>query len=179
MKTAEAVALIERAVRGRGSAWWDLGAGDGTFTRALAEILGSQSTIVAVDRDAHAIAGLKQWSEKSAPNVYPVLADFTQTEELRARKHRPPDGMLLANSLHFVSDADDALARLVAMLRPRGRVVLVEYDRRAASKWVPYPVPVDRLPSLAAAAGLSEPVVVATRPSRYQGTIYAAWADRL
>ena len=40
-------------------------------------------------------------------------------------------------------------------LRPGGRVVLVEYDRRAHSRWVPYPIPIARLPEPAASAGLS------------------------
>jgi hypothetical protein len=31
--------------------------------------------------------------------------------------------------------------RLVERLRPGGRVVLAEYDRRAHSRWVPYPIP--------------------------------------
>jgi hypothetical protein len=32
--------------------------------------------------------------------------------------------------------------RLVERLIPGGRVVLVEYDRRAHSRWVPYPIPI-------------------------------------
>jgi hypothetical protein len=51
------------------------------------------------------------------------------------------DGMLLANSLHFVRDAAAVLARLAARVRPGGRVVLVEYDKRRASPWIPYPIP--------------------------------------
>lgn len=179
MKTREAIALIQGAVRGRGGVWADFGAGDGTFTRALVELLGPGSTILAVDRDPAAVAELVQWSSREAPNVIPLEADFTIARDLRGVGENPFDGMLLANSLHFVSDADDVLARLVALVRPGGRVVLVEYDRRAANQWVPYPIPVDRLPMLAAAAGLSTPVVTATRPSAYQGVMYAAAADRL
>jgi hypothetical protein len=66
----------------------------------------------------------------------------------------------------------------VARLRPRGRVVLVEYDRRAASRWVPYPIAIAGLPALAKAAELGKFTVVESRPSNYEGLIYAAMASR-
>ena len=176
MEHEDAVALIRDAVDGRSGAWADLGAGTGTFTRALADTLGGDSMIYAVDRDRAAYEHLKSMA-RGLKNVVPVHADFTQNfepSELRVRL----DGMLFANALHFVKDADDVLARLASALRPGGRVVIIEYDRRAASRWVPYPIPRTRLPSLAARAGLSAPRVVASRPSEYQGELYVAVADR-
>jgi ubiquinone/menaquinone biosynthesis C-methylase UbiE len=178
MNTSEAVALIDAAVGRRVGVWADLGAGDGTFTRALTELLGPTSRIYAVDRDAGAVAALRQWSTSNAANVIPVEADFTVPFNLPEFDEKLLDGMLLANALHFVRDADAVLARLVRLVRPGGRVVLVEYDRRSGSRWVPYPIPVARLSALAAAAGLSTPAVTATRPSAYSGVLYAAAADR-
>jgi hypothetical protein len=87
--------------------------------------------------------------------------------------------MLLANALHFVRDADVVLTRLAALVKPGGRIAFVEYDRRAASRWVPYPIPIERLPALAASAGLSTPTFTARRPSEYSGDIYVATAERL
>jgi ubiquinone/menaquinone biosynthesis C-methylase UbiE len=178
MDSREAVALIESAVRGRGGTWADIGAGRGTFTRALVELLGTDSRIYAVDRDATALNELLQWARRSAPNVSTVTADFAEPFELPGVDAGTLDGLLLANALHFVPDAEAVLARLVWMLRPGGRVVLVEYDRRDASQWVPYPISRARLPSLAKAAGLSAPTVFATHPSMYSGLIYAATMDR-
>jgi len=57
-------------------------------------------------------------------------------------------------------------------------VVIVEYDRRRANRWVPYPIPAMRVAPLAIAAGLTAPTVVATRPSAFGGTLYVAAADR-
>jgi hypothetical protein len=57
--------------------------------------------------------------------------------------------------------------------------VIVEYDRRAANRWVPYPIAMTRLPDLAARAGLSAPMVTATRPSAFGGILYVAAADRI
>ena len=179
MKAAEAVGLIRGAFQRRGGTWADLGAGEGTFTRALAELVGPQSRIYAVDRDAAAVAALTRWAKKEAPGVIPVRADISRPFDLPGLGPGMLDGILLANALHYVRDAEAVLARLASWLRPQGRVVLIEYDRRRANPWVPYPIPVARLPALAAAAGLSTPVVVATRPSAFGGDLYAAAADRL
>jgi hypothetical protein len=82
-----------------------------------------------------------------------VEADFTRPFALGGLEKGALDGMLSANALHFVRDAESVLPQLAAWLRPGGRVVLIEYDRRPASRWVPYPIPIERLPTLAAAAG--------------------------
>jgi predicted RNA methylase len=58
VNTRDAVALIRDAIPQRGGTWADLGAGEGTFTRALVELLGSDSRIYAVDRDASAVAAI-------------------------------------------------------------------------------------------------------------------------
>ena len=97
-----------------------------------------------------------------------MTADFTRPFELPGLEEPSLDGILLANALHFVPDAGVVLARLTKRLRPGGRVVFVEYDRRGASRWVPYPIPAAQLPALAASAGLSAPAITATRPSRFE-----------
>ena len=178
MNTADAVRLIEDAIPRRAGTWADLGAGDGTFTRALVELLGPGSRIYAVDRDARALAGLERWAQREADGVIAVEADFAIPFTLPGVVTPGLDGMLCANALHFVRDAETVLARLAAWLAPGGRVVFVEYDRRAASRWVPHPIPRARLPALATSAGLSAPIITATRPSAYGGDLYVAYAER-
>ncbi|HYC52187.1 MAG TPA: class I SAM-dependent methyltransferase [Gemmatimonadaceae bacterium] len=156
---------------GQDGVWADLGAGGGLFTRALVHLLSSESRVIAVDSDPAAVAALERLAATS-PTLTALQADLTDfTAEV------PLDGILLANSLHFVEHAGAVLARLVTQLRPGGRVVLVEYDRRSASRWVPYPVAIGDLPALATAAGLSKFTVVESRPSNYEGIIYAAVAS--
>jgi hypothetical protein len=82
--------------------------------------------------------------------------------------------MLLANVLHFVEAQTSVLARLVQRVKPGGRVVFVEYDRRETSKWVPFPIAAADLPALTAAAGLSAPRIVARKASAYSGDLYVA-----
>jgi SAM-dependent methyltransferase len=174
VNVSEAVALVEAAVpRGTGT-WADIGAGDGTFTRALVTLLGRDARIYAVDRDPRALATLRGWAERGGANVVTVEAEFTLPLELPEML----DGLLVANALHFVRDAGVVLTRLAQLVRPGGRVVIVEYDRRATNRWVPYPISRDRLPELAASARLSTPTITATRPSAYGGILYVAAADR-
>lgn len=178
MNTRDAVALIRGAVPRHAGIWADLGAGDGTFTRALARLLEPGSRIYAVDRDAHAIAALQRWAATAPADVIPVTADFMEPLALPGLQGTGLDGMLLANALHFVRRADLVLERLVETVRPGGRVVIVEYDGRTATPWVPYPLPISRLPALTSSAGLAQPVVTAARSSAYGGTIYVAAANR-
>jgi SAM-dependent methyltransferase len=179
MHTGDAAAFIKDAVIGQSGVWADFGAGTGTFTRALLELLGEGSRIYAVDRDPTAVADVARWADAEAPTVTAVEGDFTGAVALPGLRDATLDGILLANSLHFAKDAAAVLRRLVGLLRPGGRVVLVEYDRRAASRWVPYPISIAQLPALATSAGLSKPRVVESRPSEYGGILYAATMDRL
>jgi ubiquinone/menaquinone biosynthesis C-methylase UbiE len=174
MDTRDAVALLAGAVPRQAGTWADLGAGGGTFTRALVELLGPEARIYAVDRDARLVAALKRWAQRDAPNVIAVAADFTRPFDLPGLPAPQLDGLLLANALHFVGEGEAVLRRLAKWVRPGGRVVVIEYDRRAASRWVPYPIPPVRLAKMAAAAGLAAPTITATRPSAFGGTLYAA-----
>ena len=175
MDETAAAELIRGAIPRPGGTWADLGAGEGTFTRALVDVLGP-GRIYAVERDAKALAKLRRWASLEAPNVVPEQADFSRSLDLPGQEGAL-DGILLANSLHYVRDAAAVLRRLVRWLRPGGRVVLVEYDRRPANPWVPYPIPADDWPKLATAVGLSNPRITATRPSSFGGDLYVAVAE--
>ncbi|HEU4787707.1 MAG TPA: class I SAM-dependent methyltransferase [Gemmatimonadaceae bacterium] len=178
----DAVELIRDAV-GRGDStgvWADLGAGTGTFTRALARILDAGSTIYAVDDDSSAVAALRAWAARTTARIIAVKADFTQPLQLPAPGPHGAllDGILLANALHFVRDAESVLKQLTQRVRAGGRIVVVEYDRRAPSRWVPYPIHASQWPRLAASVGLEDAAVTATRPSAYSGVLYAGVARR-
>lgn len=176
MKDRDALALLRAAVPAAvGETWADLGAGTGTFTRALAALVGPRGHVFAVDVDEGALGAVRDWAAKAAgaPPVSVVRGDVTFPLPLP-----PLDGVVMANVLHFVRDPEAALSRVVSRLRPGGRLVLVEYEGRRPSRWVPYPVSPARFAELAAAAGLTRPVVAATRPSAFGGDLYAAFALR-
>ena len=83
-----------------------------------------------------------------------------------------------ANARHFVPNPRVVLAQLLTWLRPGGRVVLVEYEGRRPSRWVPYPISAERLPEIVAGLGLSTPKITASRPSAYGGSLYVAVTQR-
>src|SRR5262245_54802628 len=87
------------------STWADLGCGDGTFTLALANRLAPRSIIHAIDRDAHAVARLPP--SDGAVRIEAYVADFTRPWPFRSEL----DGILMANSLHFVETPHEFLRR--------------------------------------------------------------------
>jgi len=172
-----AIALIGAAVTDVGGTWADLGAGSGTFTLALASLLGPTGVVYAVDRDASALRALSRASARasgSAP-VRTIVGDFTEPVELP-----PLDGVVLANALHFVPYADQprVLGEIATRVERRGPIVVVEYERRTANPYVPFPISFDALGALAAACGLEAPRLLATQPSRFRGSIYSAIVRR-
>jgi SAM-dependent methyltransferase len=158
--------------QGKGGTWADLGAGSGTFTRALAELLGPLSLIHAVDRDARALRSLSAAGEAGTARFVTLAADFTRGLPLP-----PLDGILMANSLHFHGDACGLLRHAARWLKPRGLLIVVEYDITTPSPWVPHPLPWARFPAAAECAGLSGARLLQTRPSAYNRRVYAAAAD--
>lgn len=176
MEISQAIRLIDGAVPQKAGIWVDLGCGEGVFTLALAERLGPDGRIYAVDKDRRALSKLRRRAAGGA-QVVPVLADFTSRFVLPEHEG-PLDGLLFANSLHFDPEPEATLARLALRLRPGGRAVFVEYDRRSASRWVPYPIGPQRLAEVTAPAGLSAPEITGTLPSAFSGMLYAAVATR-
>jgi SAM-dependent methyltransferase len=178
MNVADAVSLIAPAVRG--STWADLGAGSGTFTVALASLLGPSGQVHAVERDPAGVVALRELAERARDDdaratIIAIRADFTRTLTLPVL-----DGVLLANALHFVPAGEQSrvLGRIAGGVRPGGRVLVVEYEGRRPSRWVPFPISLSRLHEIARDAGLAPPTIVASHPSAFGGTIYAAYAER-
>jgi SAM-dependent methyltransferase len=171
MEDGDALALLRPAVGGAaGETWADLGAGTGVFTRALATLVAPGGRVVAVDADDAALGAVRRWARPDA-GVETLRGDFTRPLPLP-----PLDGVVMANALHFASDAAAVLSLIASYLRPGGRLVLIEYEGRRPSRWVPHPVSPARFAELAAGAGLDVPRVVARRPSAYGGRMYVAVA---
>lgn len=149
--------------------WADLGCGTGLFTTALAQLLPEGSTIYAVDRSREALAGVPPPPE--GIRMEKLLADFMKKD----LSLPPLDGILMANSLHFVKDQDVFLARARGWLKTEGSFLVIEYDTDEANRWVPYPVPYDALARRFGALGYRSIEKMAEHPSVFRrAPIYSA-----
>jgi ubiquinone/menaquinone biosynthesis C-methylase UbiE len=169
------VRLIRPGVEAAGPRWLELGAGEGAFTLALADVLGPGGEIIALDRDGGALRRLAD----ELPRRLPGVSLRTRIGDFRDELPEGPfDGLLAANSLHFVTDPADVLRRAVDRLAPGGHVVVVEYDADRGNPWVPHPFSAQRFAAIAAEAGLTNAREIGRVPSRFLGAIYSAMAER-
>ena len=176
MDHADHVGLIRAAVE-PGGTWADIGAGEGAFTLALADLLGPGGRIVAVDRDGRALRA----NEAAVRSRFPNVEFTTLTADLTGPLALPDlDGLVAANSLHYVPrDRQVAVIRTLAShLRPGGRFVVVEYDADRGNPWVPHPFSMASWERLAALAGLVDTRRIGRVPSRFLDAIYAAESRR-
>ncbi len=95
-------------------------------------------------------------------------ADFSRPLDLP-----PLDGLVMANSLHFVREKEPLLKRLHGYLRPGGRLLLVEYNADRGNWWVPYPLSYTTWERLAQKCGFGETRLLMRRPSRFLREIYS------
>lgn len=172
MDHGDHVALIRAGVEGAGPRWLELGAGEGAFTLALADVLGAGGEVVALDRDRRALESARERAVAfPVANLRIEVGDFTH-----ALPQGSFDGVLAANSLHFVRDRRAVLAAIRQVLAPGGRLVVVEYDTDRGNPWVPHPFSFETWRREAPAAGFGDPQLIHRVPSRFLGAIYGASA---
>lgn len=171
MNHSDHVALLRPGVPQQGGVWADFGSGGGAFTLALAELVGSPARIFSIDRDRRALGGQVEPLRRQFPSVEVefLLADFTTDIDLP-----PLDGLVMANSLHFIQRKRPVVEKLRGYLKPGGRFLLVEYDVDHGNRWVPYPLSYETWRVLAAEAGLKQTELLLRRPSRFLSAFYSA-----
>ena len=176
MNHADHVNLIRDGVRGAGRRWLELGAGEGAFTLALADLLGPGGEILATDREGWAVRAAEGAVRDRFPETRIETRTFDFTDAIPAGLF---DGVLAANTLHFVkATARDPVLRAIRLsLAPGGRLVVVEYDADRGNPWVPHPFSFEMWRHEAVATGYDEPRLIGRLPSRFLGAIYAAVAD--
>jgi SAM-dependent methyltransferase len=171
MQHQDHVRLIREGIGAPGGVWADLGSGSGAFTLALADLLGPGAQIYSVDRDRRALREQAAAMRANFPglSVEYLEADFTQKLPLP-----PLDGVLMANSLHFVRHKGPVLDLVRSYLRPAGRLLLIEYNADRGNMWVPYPLAYSTWETLAGQHGFATTRLLTTVPSRFLREIYAA-----
>jgi ubiquinone/menaquinone biosynthesis C-methylase UbiE len=167
------VYLLRPAIRYKGGVWADLGSGDGAFTLALRDLAGAEVEILSIDQDPRRLKN----QEKNFSNLYPktnihfINADFTKLEHLPLL-----DGVVMANSLHYIKDQLSFLVKLHSKIKDSGQLALVEYNSDQVNPWVPYPIPFEKFKDLVREAGFKEGKFLSSVPSTWLNEIYCAQA---
>ncbi len=171
MNHQDHVRLLRKGVPQAGGVWADLGCGEGAFTLALADLIGPTGTIYAIDKNAGALRQLERTMHAMFPDItlYCQSADFTRPLDLPLL-----DGLVMANSLHYVRKKDALLQRVHGYIRPGGRMLLVEYNADVGNPWVPYPFSYETWSELAGRNGFTQTQLLEKVPSRFLREMYSA-----
>lgn len=171
MHIQDAIHLIQNAIPIHQSPqkWIDLGCGSGTFTLALASLLPAGSTIYAVDKIDQIIN-----TNHLEVNIVYVKADFEHFDF----DFKEVDGIMMANSLHFVSDKKSLITRFEKYFVSNKFFVVVEYETDTSNQWVPFPICYDQIKSLFVEIDYKKVSKIASRKSIYgKGDLYVATAS--
>ena len=171
MEHRDHVHLLRKGIAEPGGAWADLGSGWGAFTLALADLLGPHGEIYSIDKDRSSLREQEQAMRSRFPTqtVHYQQADFTRPLSLP-----PLDGIVMANSLHFVRNKGSVLTLVKGYLKPRGRLLLVEYNADRGNPWVPYPLSYSTWEALSLRNGFASTTLLERVPSSFLHEIYSA-----
>ena len=169
--------LLPPCLGDNGGIWADLGCGNGIFSVILADLLAPPSRVIASDTATSQLQSLGEALKSYDPTspIYPLEADFR--DPLPCVKL---DGMLFANSLHYLQREfrELNLPRTTEHLRSGGQLIVVEYNTRHAHPAIPYPLDEFEFQRLAEICGLTDIRIAARVPSSLGGEMYAGIAFR-
>ena len=170
MKHQDHVQLIKNGLQRKKEVWADLGSGDGAFTLAVAELLDPLSEIYSIEKDQSRLNNQKMAFKQMFrdAHIHFLNSDFTKKMEIP-----PLDGIIMANSLHYIKEKEPFLRLLRGYLKNPGKLIIVEYNAREGNMWVPYPLPFSSFETLALNTGFSKPQLIGRVPSEFLQEIYA------
>ena len=111
----------------KGQSVAEIGAGTGYFSRHLAQAVGEEGKVYAIDTEPKMVEYMKGRAERDrTPQVLPVLGapDDPRLPEAGA------DLVLLVDTYHHIDDRVRYLQRLAGRLRRGGRVAVIDFEKR-------------------------------------------------
>jgi ubiquinone/menaquinone biosynthesis C-methylase UbiE len=102
----------------------EIGAGPGYVSQALAERVGAEGTVYAVEKSAEALTHLDRLrKERALPQIEPILGDAATLEPADFS----PQAGLITMVLHHAGDPAAILSNVGRLLPPGARVVIGEF----------------------------------------------------
>jgi len=118
----------------------DIGSGPGYYSLRLAQRVGPDGVVFAVDIQQEMLDQLAERMKKAGiRNIYPVLGDFTDPHLPKGKI----DWVLLVDAYHEFSEPEKMLEHILASLTPDGRVALLEYRAEQEDDRMPKMIPRD------------------------------------
>jgi cyclopropane fatty-acyl-phospholipid synthase-like methyltransferase len=116
--------LLEQLQLRPGDTVCDMGCGNGFYTLKIAELVGSEGKVYAVDIQPEMLRLLEKRVEKAdLENVVPMLGSVVDPQLPK----NAMDLVLLVDVYHEFSNPEEMLAAVRQSLKPNGRVALVEF----------------------------------------------------
>lgn len=173
MQHSEHVNLIKNAITQKSGIWADFGSGDGAFTLAIRDLAGPDAEIYSIDKNVFRLKNQKEAFIRQFPstNIHYIEKDFANNLQLPLL-----DGILMANSLHYVKDQLIFLKSIRKYFKPHGKLLLVEYNITEGNQWVPYPVAFPTFEKLANNAEFTNIELLEKISSSYWEEMYSAHA---
>jgi ubiquinone/menaquinone biosynthesis C-methylase UbiE len=119
----------------------DLGAGDGTFTVALARRVGSSGHVYATELDKERLADIRQAATEAA------LSNVTVIEAAVSRTNLPEaccDVLFSRLVYHHLTEPAAINSDIFRALRPGGRLVIIDFEPGGIMNWIGRPETADR-----------------------------------
>jgi ubiquinone/menaquinone biosynthesis C-methylase UbiE len=119
----------------------DLGAGDGTFSVALARRVGPSGHVYATELDAERLADIRRVAKQAR------LSNVTVIEGAVTRTNLPEaccDALFSRFVYHHLTDPAAINADIFRVLRPGGRLVVIDFEPGGIMDWIGRPETVDR-----------------------------------
>lgn len=110
----------------------DAGCGAGSITRGIAETVGVSGYVLGLDRDA-TLLELARAANEELPQL-----EFREADLIDFNTDRQFDIVSAARVLQWIGQPELAIACMKRVLRPGGRIVLLDYNH-AENRWSPEP----------------------------------------
>lgn len=115
--------VIDQLGVGSGSIVADVGSGSGLFTRPLAQKVGVEGKVFAIDVDSDLLAHVA----RTAARLNLENIETVQAGALDPRIPEPVDLILIVDTLHHIQNRADYIKTLRPYLRSDGRVAVIDF----------------------------------------------------